>query len=522
VAKRSSRTVALAATLALGASLLTACGSTGSAPSSNPANQSLVLLQNYDVTSMDPAIAYDPPSSQVVSLAYGTLLTLKGSSTDLAPGLATAWSSADGGKVWTFTLRKGVKFADGTAFNSQAVKFAFERTIKMNQGPAWMLDVIQSIATPAPDKLVITLKYPYQPFIYSLAQPAGTAIVSPAGVKKHGDGWFQNHTDGTGPYQASQWVHGQQVVMTRNPDYWQGWSGNHFQKVILKIVTEPSTQQMLLQTGSADMNIAFPVSQVAQVQGQKGIKVLTEPGLNILFIGLNNKSGPTANQLVRQALSYTLDYKGAVQQIYSGYAQQAKGPIPPSLWGYDNALPQYHLDLQKAKALLAQAGYPHGFPMTITVEENPLYQQVVESWQSTLKQVGINATIDTMPWATEYKKLTTLSTAPTAFITGWYADFADPDDFLYPQYASSQQGSVGFNLEWYGNPTVDRLLNQARTEPDHQKRIALYAQVQQILEQQAPVLWVLDQKTAVVERSTVHGYVYNALWPVNAYAMYKD
>ncbi len=520
--KLRPRHVALTVALALGASMLAACGSTASTTSSNPADQSLVLLQNYDVTSMDPAIAYDQASNQVVGLAYETLLTLKGSSTELAPGLATSWSSSQGGKVWTFTLRKGVRFADGSAFNSQAVKFAFERTIKLNQGPAWMLDVIQSIATPSPTKLVITLKYAYQPFIYSLAQPAGTAIVSPAGVKKHGNAWFHNHTDGTGPYQESQWVHGQQVVMTRNPHYWQGWSSSHFQKVILKIATEPSTQQMLLQTGAADMNIAFPLSNISQLQGQKGIKVLTEPGLNILYIGLNNKTGPTANQLVRQALSYTLDYQGAVKQIYDGYAQQAKGPIPPALWGYDKTLPQYHLDIAKAKSLLAQAGYPHGFPMTITVEENPLYEQVVESWQSTLKQVGINATINTMPWATEYKKLTTLSTAPSAFITGWYADFADPDDFLYPQYASSQQGTVGFNLEWYGNKTVDQLLNEARVTADHQKRVQLYQQVQKLLVQQAPAIWVLDQQTAVVERSNVHGYVYNALWPVNAYAMSKN
>jgi peptide/nickel transport system substrate-binding protein len=310
--------------------------------------------------------------------------------------------------------------------------------------------------------------------------------------------------------------------MTRNPHYWQGWKGDHFQKVILKIATEPSTQQMLLQTGAADMNIAFPVSNIAQLQGQKGIKVLTEPGLNILYIGLNNKSGPTANQLVRQALSYTLDYQGAVKQVYDGYAQQAKGPIPPALWGYDKALPQYHLDIAKAKSLLAQAGYPHGFPLTITVEENPLYQQVVESWQSTLKQVGVNATVQTMPWATEYKKLSSPSTAPNAFITGWYADFADPDDFLYPQYASSQQGTVGFNLEWFGNKNVDQLLNEARVTASHAKRVQLYQQVQQLLIQQAPAIWVLDQKTAVVERSNVHGYVYNALWPVNAYTMYKN
>ncbi len=518
---RRARHVATATALALGASLLAACGSAGST-SANPATQSLVLLQNYDVSSMDPAIAYDPPSSQVVSLAYQTLLTLKGSSTELAPGLATSWSSAEGGKVWTFTLRKGVRFADGTTFDSSSVKFAFDRTIQLNQGPAWMLDVIKSIATPSPYKVVITLKYAYQPFIYALAQPAGTTIISPAGVRKHGNSWFQDHTDGTGPYQASQWVHGQQVVMVRNPDYWQGWSGNHFQKVILKIVTEPSTQQMLLQTGGADMNIAFPLSQVSQLKGQKGIDVLTEPGLNILYIGLNNKTGPTAKALVRQALSYTLDYQGAVQQIYSGYAQQARGPIPPALWGYDPTLAQYHLDLTKARQLLSEAGYPHGFPMTITVEENPLYQQVVESWQSTLKQVGVQATIDTMPWATEYKKLSALQTAPSAFITSWYADFADPDDFLYPQYASSQQGTVGFNLEWYGNAQVDRMLNEARVQPDHQQRVALYKEVQQLLVGQAPCIWVLDQKTAVVERSGVRGYVYNALWPVNAYGMYKN
>ncbi len=523
MAKLSARHAALGTALVLATSLLAACGSSpASTKSTNPANQALVLLQNYDVTSMDPAIAYDPPSSQVVSLAYGTLLTLKGSSTELAPGLATSWQSSAGGKVWTFSLRKGIHFADGSAFNSQAVKFAFERTIKMNQGPAWMLDVIKSIATPSPDKVVITLKYAYQPFIYSLAQPSGTAIISPAGVKKHGNAWFQNHTDGTGPYQASQWVHGQQVVMVRNPHYWQGWQGDHFNKVILKIVTEPSTQQMLLQTGGADMNIAFPLSNVSQLKNQKGLKVLTEPGLNILYIGLNNKTGPTANQLVRQALSYTLDYQGAVKEIYSGYAQQAKGPLPPALWGYDASLPQYHLDLAKAKQLLTQAGYPHGFPMTITVEENPLYQQVVESWQSTLKQVGITATITTMPWATEYKKISVLKTAPSAFITSWYADFADPDDFLYPQYASNQQGTVGFNLEWYGNPQVDKLLNQARVTPDHQQRITLYQQVQKLLIQQAPAIWVLDQKTAVVERSNVHGYVYNALWPVNAYSMTKN
>jgi peptide/nickel transport system substrate-binding protein len=509
------------ASLLIGTGLVASAGAAALAQG-NPETQTLVILENYDVTTMDPAIAYDPPSEQVTSLAYQTLLTLKGSSTQLAPGLAVHWSDSQGGKVWTFQLRRGVRFADGTPFTSAAVKFSIERLVKMNQGPAWMFDVVKSIATPSPYTVVITLKYPYQPFAAALAQPAGGEMVSPPGVQQHGNAWFHDHTDGTGPYQAQEWIHGQEVVMTRNPYYWQGWKGNHFQRVILKIVTEPSTQQMLLESGQADINDAFPLSTVTQVEGRPGIHVLMEPGLNILYISLNDKVGPTKNVLVRRALAYALDYTGAVKQIYSGFAQQARGPLPPALWGYDPNLFQYHQDLALARQLLKEAGYPHGFSMLITCEENPLYQQVVESFQSSLAQIGVKAHLEFMPWATEYQKLVSLKTAPNAFITSWYADFADPDDFLYPQFDSTQQGSVGFNLAWYANPKVDQLLSEARVDPVHAQRVALYRQVQQLLVAQSPVIWVLDQKTAVVERTNVHGFVYNPLWEVNAYSMWKS
>lgn len=498
-------------------------GSAGVALAQAPTpNQTLVVLENYDATTLDPAIAYDPPSVQATSLAYESLLTLKGSTTALAPGLAVQWHESDQGKVWTLALRHGVQFADGTAFTSAAVKFSLERLIHMNQGPAWMFDVISQIAIPSRYTVVITLKYPYQPFIYTLAQPAGGLIVSPAGVIKHGNAWFQNHTDGTGPYQVQTWIHGNEIVLTKNPDYWQGWGGHHVDQVILKISTEPSTEQMLLQSGQADMNNAFPLSNAAQLQGQPGLAVHVEPGPSLLYIGLNNRQGPTSNVLVRRALSYAMDYRGAVRTIYNGFAQQAQGPVPNVIWGHDSSLFQYHYDLKMARSLLTQAGYPHGFHLTITCEENPLYEQVVQSFSSSLAQIGVDATVKVLPWAVEYEALVNPKTAPGAFITSWYGDFADPDGYLYPLFDSAAQGSVGFNLEWYGNPKVDALLSQARTQPNHTSRVRLYTEVQRLLVKDAPVIWVLNQKTAVVTRSDVHGDVFNPLWPVNVYAISKQ
>ncbi len=343
-----------------------------------------------DPQTLDPAEAYDTASGVVIQNVYDTLVTYHGSDTKtIYPSLATSWEVDSTGKNWTFHLRKGVKFSNGDPFNAEAVKFSFDRVLIMNSpqtGVAWILsqymytynattgkwnspDGESSVRVIDNYTVQFRLRKSYGGFLATLAFTV-SSIVDPKVVNEHGgvkpnedNDWMSQNMVGTGPYKLVKWEHNQYIKLEYNPNYWGGWEGNHVKYVVIKNIPEVATREQELIKGDADMAY-IPVNHLDDVKGKEGI-VVDEGGLtyNVDMIEMNcrptyqNKTNPLHSKLVRQAISYAIDYQTILKNVYKGYAIQLQGPIPKGMPGHDDNLFMYHHDPEKAKELLKKAGY---------------------------------------------------------------------------------------------------------------------------------------------------------------------
>ncbi len=482
----------------------------------------VIVATPEDPTTLDPGVAWDPKSELVIRNCYNTLVVLDGPSATKVKGeLAEKWTVGDNGKSYTFYLKKGVKFLDGTELTAKDVKYSIERTIKIGKGPGSQLKtVVKNIEVLGKYKVKITLKHPVPWFLTLIAQ-TGSAVLNSKLVKSHSttkDPWAQNwlhdKVAGSGPYTLESWRHEQQVVLKRNPNYFMGWKKPYFEKVIIRTIKEPSERRLLLEKG--DVDIAYRISEddILKVKKEKGIKVLTQPSLTIFYIGLNTTKGPLKDVRVRQALAYAFDYNAFIKYAMKGLVRRLKGPEPSAIWKYDSSYPVYYRDLKKAKKLLAEAGYPNGgFTLNFIVETGGyIHKQAALVLQQSVKKLGIKINIQFLSWTTIWAKMGNKKEAPQIFDTHWYADYADPEDFVQYEYHSSMFGNKGFNESYYKNPTVDKLLDEARYMTDKKKRKELYAKAIKIIMRDCPAIWLAERLQIVATRDWIKGYVLNPIY----------
>ncbi len=495
-----------------------------------PANI-LLLALGSEPNTFDPAQDVANGSQEYYGTAYEGLTAYVGSTTRVGPGLAKSWDVSSDGRVYTFHLRPGVTFADGTPFDAEAVKFNIQRMQHINQGYVYLVKRVTRVDVL--DKLTVrmTLSGRYPPFLSGLAYGYGTSMVSPTGVKQHqvkgdwGAAWFNEHTDGTGPYQLQSWVHNQQAIWVKNPRYWRGWSGKHFDQIIFKIVKEASTQKLLLRQGDADVLLyALTPNEAVALEGQPGITVHSNHSFDVYYLGLNVTQKPLNDVRVRQALAYAMDYNAVIQAAAKGHAQQPHGFTPQGLEPYDASLPLYHYDLNKARQLLAQAGYPHGgFTLhaiwATGYLTHALYEQIL---QSALAKLGVNMTLQevTIP---NWVSIGTDPKRVQIWDTEWYPSVADPSDYLVGLMACSTRGSAGANWNYYCNPTFDSLVQRAVSSTSKSERAKLYSQANRILLHDMPMIPIYQGDQIIPMRSSVQGYVFNPvnLINFNFYDMYK-
>ena len=485
----------------------------------------LVHVDPAALRSADPATAYDAPSIQTIRGVYEGLVTYKGTGPDIQPVLATSWESMNSGMVWRFHLRRGVKFHDGTSVDANAVKFSFDRFLKLGKGGAGNFEPFLSssgIRVIDPYTVEFRLTKAYGPFLETMASEFGPWIVSPTAVRAHekngdmGADWLKDHDAGSGPYTIQSVTPNQQVVMVAFKDYWQGWAPNNFAEVIIRTVPETTTRRMLLERGDAQLVNRPSPEDADALKRNPRIHVYDDPEMRNLWIILNTRREPLNNKTVRHALSYAFDYKGFVEKAEAGYATQARGPIPARMWGWDSSLYQYSFDLQEAKTLLAQAGYPRGnFSMVIWHLTYDDMRRAAAVFQGGLQQLGIDAKIQQVTGGALFDAINSADPKkmPDALTLYWIPDFADPLNFLYPVFATASIGKGGYNGSLYSNPAYDSLIGMAFGEPNRDKRIAIYKKAQEILVEDAPHLWIADLHNIVATSNTVTGYVFNPYLP---------
>lgn len=322
-------------------------------------DKTLVFARGSDSISLDPAIPTDGESAKVMNNIYDNLVRYKAGSTDIEPALAETWETSADGLVWTFHLRKGVKFHDGTPFNAEAVKFNIERQLPPNdisnmpyaEFTFGMIDKVEAVDE---HTVKITLKNPYAPFLSNLAMAISAPIISPAAAKKYGADYGQ-HPVGTGPFIFEKWDKEQQIVLRANKNYWGGAPA--VDKVVFKVTKENSVRANELLTGSIDIMDGIDPNDVARLKADANIVLLHGPGMNINYLGMRTNRPPFDNPKLREAVSRAINRKALVEFLYQGTAILANGPLPPSMFGYHAGLKPYEYDVAKAKELLKEAGY---------------------------------------------------------------------------------------------------------------------------------------------------------------------
>ncbi|HEU4974164.1 MAG TPA: ABC transporter substrate-binding protein [Baekduia sp.] len=497
--------------------LLAACG--GGSTASGSGAQQLVMSSGATPVTLDPMTSLDGQSPLLWRCVYETLLEFKGSSTDLEPHLAKAYEYDTKANRLVFHLRDGITFTDGAALDAAAVKLNVERQMAVNQGIAYALAPIKKIETPDASTVVLHTSGYSDGLLDGFASLYGLYLISPKAIQDHkgkdwAQSWLRSNMVGTGPYQLENYALNQQAAFTKHDKYWGGFSGPHFERVVVQYVNDASSERLQLERGTSSVAFFLPDDDVYAMRDEQGVDVLNRPAFTTYYIGLPCHTGPTADKRVRQAISYGFDYDTANKHILNGTATQPHGPLPHTFPGYDASLPRYEYDPDRARKMLADAGHEGGgFELKYIYESGYYWKRPFgELFQANMKDLGITVSTQELSPSTWAAKLQDKSSANEAYGVAWWPSLATPFDFLWTLFATSAQGSSGYNFTYYSNKTFDGLLDQATSEVDKAKRMALYQRCQQIVVDDAPYLYISDVNYLLPMASSLKGAVFNPMY----------
>ncbi|MDP5272976.1 ABC transporter substrate-binding protein [Chengkuizengella axinellae] len=464
----------------------------------DPVDNTLVFGRGADSVGLDPATITDGESIKVTLNIYDTLVKYADLDTSIEPSLATSWESSDDGLTYTFKLREGVKFHDGTDFNAEAVVYNFERWANGDKSSFYYYSsmfggfkgdeghVIQEVK--AIDELTVefTLSRPQAPFLQNVAMPV-FGIASPTALEKYGESFTENPV-GTGPFVFQEWKRNDKIVLVKNDNYFMDGYPK-LDSVIFVSIPDNATRLNELIAGEIDVADGVSPNDGSRIEGESDLQLFTRPSMNVGYLGLTNTRPPFDNKLVRQALNHAVDKEGIIAAFYAGQAEPAKNPLPPVIAGYNDDIEPYPYDLEKAKELLAEAGYPDGFEMELWAMPVPRPympdgQKVAEVLQNSFAQIGVEAKIVSFEWATYLEKAR--NGEADAFLLGWTGDNGDADNFIYVLLDKDNIGSN--NYSYYSNDELHDILIAAQSNPDQEARVELYKQAQEIIHDDAP--WI--------------------------------
>ena len=524
-------------------SLLIAAVASGSADRQAQAKDTIVFATESEPTFLDPAIVSDGPSLRVADQITEGLVTVKPGTTKIVPDLATSWKGTNGGKRWTFTLRKGVKFHDGTAFNAQAVCANFNRWY--NFPPAFQPDSVsyyyytvfggyrnpaQGIPGPK-DGLYsscqavgastarINLRRPSASFIAALSLPS-LSMQSPTALKRYkadqgtlsADGvlrptgtYATEHPTGTGPFKFKSWRIGDKLVLERNNAYWGKKA--KLKQVILKAIPDNAARLQALQSGEIDgYNLVEP-QDIPTIKRNSGLKIIDRPAFNVGYVTINAAQPPMNRLIVRQAVAHGLDRAAVVNSFYGGRAQVATQFMPPQLFGWAKDVKKYPYNPARSRQLLQQAGLTlpveieFWYPTDVSRGYMPDPQRNFQAFAASLNQSGFKVVAKSAPWRPDYVARVQSGTAGHLNLIGWTGDFGDPDNFIGTFFRTEQNqwGPV--------NPKIRAILNRALGETDLEARTLLYQQANRLIMQNLPGVPYVHTKPALGFKKSVLGYV---------------
>lgn len=499
----TSRTV-LAAVLSLAA----AC-----AGSSGGGDRRTIIdsRDTYDPRSLDPSLATDVPTGRAVGYIFDGLTNFDAAA-NVKPGLAERWDVSTDGRIYTFHLRQGVRFHDGTPFTARQVISSWRRVLdpkaKSGRGePLYPIKGAREYATGTgtaigglvardDSTLVVTLIEPLAVFPKLLAMPVAAVVPLNAGTD------LSDHPVGTGPWKLVEWKHDDYLLFARNESYWGG--PPKAESLRARIIAEPSTAVAEYESGNVDV-LQIPASEAREWTEDESRKpqLASVPALQLVYVAINTTRGPLADVRVRQAINHAIDVQRIIERLVGGRGLRAAGVIPPSLAGYDSARHPYPFDQAKSKALLAGAGHPNGIDVDLWCPTFPLYVRMCETMQAYLGAVGVRVKI------VQRESAATRAAARKGetdmILKDWYADYPDAENFLYPLLHSANKGSGG-NVSFFQNAEFDRTVDAARRELDDGKRTMLYRQADSLAQHEAPMVFLYFYNDLYAVQPWIRGF----------------
>lgn len=512
----------------------------------------LIFAQSADAGTLDPALETSANSLAPATHILEGLTDFEAGSTTPIPSLATSWDVTDDGLEWTFHLREGVTFQDGTPFNADAVVFNFERwwdtSNPYNKGADQFIywdymfqgfkgdenSVLANVEKVDDMTVKLTLNRPNASLLNTLAME-NFRFASPAAVEEQGDnyGTAEGKAVGTGPFMVKEWVKEDHLTLARNDNYWGEMPT--LDEIVYRVIPDTSAAFLALQAGEIDM-ISLWASpspdEIAQAQADPNIQVVYNPAFNVGYLGLNLYKDWLQNINVRLAISYAIDKQAIIDALYPGDAEPAKEFQPPSLWGFNEDIEDYPYDPAKAKEYLDQAiaeGVQIPDPaifyvMPVSRAYYPQPQQTGELIQSMLADIGINAEIQSPAWPDPYlSDLEEDGTKHDLFMLGWVGDNGDPDNFLCVFFCG---GDTSFNNDGNGgglppDEEIATLLRNAVAETDFDTRKAMYEEANQLLHDRVISVPVVHRTPPTLLRSNIEGYVPSPVREVLTYIVKK-
>ncbi|WP_027339339.1 ABC transporter substrate-binding protein [Halonatronum saccharophilum] len=473
-----------------------------------------------DAPTLDPARSTDSTSSRVIENIFDRLVEFEGDS-EIVPGLATDWDISDDGLVWTFDLRDDVYFHDGNHFTAEDAVYTYTRILDpktQSQRSGYYvriegaedfregkIDYVPGLKALDDYTLEITLEEPFTPFLSILAVASGS-IVSQEAVETYGDNFAQNPV-GTGPFEFIDWQSDHQIVLEKNQNY-HIEGRPYLDKIVFRVVSESAAAFAEYEQGNiyeiVDGDIPDGEMQRVVHSDEFIEELILEPRLGTYYFGFNVTSKPFDNKKVRQAINYAVNRDTIVDVIMNGTVKPATGVLPPGMVGYEDDLEGYSYNPEKAKDLLAEAGYPDGLPGTYELAYNTsdAHQNVAEALQASLRGIGVDVELLNLEWGTYLEKIE--SGDSEMFRLGWVASYPDPDNFLYNNFHSINIG--GTNSPYYDVPEIDEMLDKGRGMLPGEEREELYAQINRRLVDDAPWIPIYHYSNLVLLKPFVNDF----------------
>jgi peptide/nickel transport system substrate-binding protein len=481
--------------------------SSGKENGKTAASDTIIYAQGADPRGLDPALVDDGESGKIIVNIYEGLLKYNKDSTKVEPSLAESWDVSKDGLSYTFHLRKGVKFQDGTDFNAEAVKYNIDRQLpdKATEDMSYagfVYGAVKDVEVVDENTVKINLKTPSTPFLNNLAMCMAAPIISPTALKKYNNN-VNEHPVGTGPYTFVSWTKSQNVVLTRNDNYWGDKA--KIKNVIFKFIPDNSARVVALNNGEADLIDGIDSTVVDQIK-QGGGQIFQSPGMSTNYLASNVTKSPTKDVEVRKAIAQAINVPELVKSLYKGYAETATSILPTFMAGYDKSISQVAYDPDAAKKAFAAKGITSLHMITYTNPRpyNPANgQALAEAVMGYLDKVGVKCQLDSYDWAT-YKEKIKAGDYDVCFY-GWIGDNGDPDNFM--NLLSDQDPTM--NVARYNNSKFNEGIQKAVAMPEGNERSKAYTDLEKMAAADAVWVPISHATNLIAYRPNVKGFVYH-------------